>query len=271
MKKTFLIIALLAAVPSMSAAADSMFDEADEEDRPLKTSVFLYPFVEKYKWNEFFAGTQIEENEGELYGAGAMVTMDSGRALGRLRGEWFQGKLDARGMTQAGLPWETEVNHYGFRLELDGAWRVRTGRVTIAPLMGVGYRWWRRDFEDSPTVVGRGLDKWHTVYLKFGALAEANAGGGIVPYAEAGIRLGVFNNEEFEVSGTRVSVDPGGRLTPYAELGLTAAFLKMAAYYERVEFAQSEPKATPVLPPGFGFVQPEVTGNIFGARVGIAF
>ncbi len=270
MKKLFLVIALLAAVPSMSAAADSMFDEPDDEDRPLKTSVFVYPFVEKYKWNEFFDGAQVEEDEGELYGAGVTATFDSGRALGRLRGEWFQGKLDGRGVTQLGAPWETEINLYGFRLELDGAWRVRTGGVSVAPLLGVGYRWWRRDYENSPTMEG-GLEKWHTVFLKFGALGEVNAGGAVVPYAEAGIRLGVFNNQEFDAFGTRVSVDPGGRLTPYAELGLTAAFLKLAAYYERIEFAQSSAKPSAVLPPGFGFVQPEVTANIFGARVGITF
>jgi len=270
MKKAFLVIALLAVLPAVSHSADAMFEEEDEEERPLKTSLFLYPFVEEYRWMEFFDGGQILEEKGELYGAGAQATFERGPSLYRLKGEYFQGKVDAEGVTQLGFPWTTEVSYYGFRLEADGAWRFPVGPVSLAPVMGVGYKWWRRDFENSPTVAG-GLEKWHTFYLKLGALGECDLGNGIVPYAEAGFRLGVFNNNEIDYNGGRVSLDPGGRLTPYAEVGLTAGFLKAGAYYERMEFSQSSPELAIGLPPGWGLVQPEVKVNIYGARVGVVF
>lgn len=271
MKKAFLVVALLAAIPCTSLADDSEFEvPIDEEEHPRKVSLFLYPFVESHRWMEFFNGGQVLEEEGELYGAGAMVSFERDRSLGRIKGEYFQGKLDAEGVTQLGIPWQTEVSYYGFTLEADGAWRFPSGRFSIAPVLGVGYRWWRRDFENSPTVEG-GLEKWHTVYAKFGVLGECNLGAGIVPYAEAGARLGIFNNNEIDFFGTRVSLDPGGRLTPYAEVGLKAAFLKMAAYYQRMEFAESTPELAPGLPPGWGLVQPEVKVNIYGARVGFEF
>ncbi len=271
MKRMFVVMALLAAYPAASHSADSLFEAAEEEERPLKTSVFLYPFVEEMRWTEFFAGAQTLKEEGELYGAGAQVAFESGPALYRLKAEYFQGKLDTEGVTQLGVPWSTEVTEFGFKVEGDGAWRFPVGqRVSLGPILGAGYRWWRRDFENSPTVSG-GLEKWHTVYLKFGALGELALAGGVVPYAEAGLKLGVFNNNEIDFNGGRVSLDPGGRLTPYAEVGLRAAFLKAAAYYERMEFSQSSPEEALGLPLGWGIVQPEVKVNIFGARVGVVF
>ncbi len=270
MKKVLLVIALLAALPTASRSADTLFEEEDEEARPLKKSIYLYPFVEEYRWTEFFGGSQVLEEKGELYGAGAMATFESGPSLYRVRGEYFQGTVDAEGVTDLGFSWATDVTYFGFRLEADGAYRFPVGRVSIGPLLGMGYRWWRRDFENSTTVAG-GLEKWHTFYVKLGALGECDLGRGIAPYAEAGLRLGVFNNNEIESSGARVSLDPGGRVTPYAELGLKAGFLKAGVYYERMEFAESSPKVAPGLPPGFGLVQPEVKVNIYGARIGVVF
>ncbi len=273
MKKALLVIALLAALPAAAYPADPMFEEdiEQEEEASLKTSVFLYPFVEEYRWMEFFDGGQILEEKGELYGAGAIVSFESGRALYRIRGEWFQGTVDGEGVTSLGTGWTTDVTYYGFRLEGDGGWRFPVARdVSIAPILGVGYRWWRRDFENSPTVAG-GLEKWHTFYFKLGLLGEYNPRGTVAPYVEGGLRLGVFNNNEIDYNGGRVSLDPGGRLTPYAEVGIRAGFLKAAAYYERMEFAESTPEVAIGLPPGWGLVQPEVKANIYGARVGVVF
>ncbi len=270
MKKAFLVVALLAVLPWSSFAEESEFEVPEDEDKVLKTSLSIYPFIEKYKWAEFFNGGQVEENKGELYGAGAQVSFDTGGALARIKGEWFQGKLDGSGVYQSGMSWQTDVTLYGFKLEADGVWRIPLGQASLGPVLGVGYKWWRRDYEDSSTVVGR-LEKWHSAYLKFGALGEINVGGSVVPYAEAGVKLGVFNNNEVDFNGFRVSLDPGGRLTPYAEVGLKAAFLQLTAYYERIEFSQSTPEWAPGIPPGFGLVEPEVTANIFGARAGITF
>ncbi len=273
MKKAYLVVALLAALSTVSHAGDdALFDEQDEEEqRPLKISVFVYPFVEHLRWMEFFGGNQILEEEGELYGAGTMVSFESGPALYRLRGEYFGGKIDAEGMSGLGFVQQTEATYYGFELQADGAWRFPLGhRVSLGPLMGIGYRWWRKDYENSPTVMGT-LEKWHTFYVKAGALGEWDLGGGVVPYAEAGLKLGVFNNNEVTFNGGRVSLNPGGRLTPYAELGLKASFLRLGAYYERIEFSQSLAEGAIGIPAGWGLVQPEVTANLFGARVGIEF
>lgn len=269
MKKAFLIIALLAAVPSTSLADDVLFD--DEVDNPLKASFHLYPFAEQLKWREFFQGTRLLEEKGDRYGAGATAAFESGFSVYRLKGEYFQGTGDAEGPPGA-FSWATEIKEYGFKLEGDGGWRIPIGRASIVPNMGLGYRWWRRDYENSATVDGW-LERWHTVYFKVGALAEYDVGGGgrFVPYAEAALRIGVFNNNEMDHLGSKVSTNPGGRVTPYAEAGLKLSMLKGAVYYERIEFAQSDPVPAPGLPPGFGLVQLEVKANIFGARLGLSF
>lgn len=275
MKKAFLVIALLAAVPSMSLADDAVFDDAlfDEEavDGPLKTSVHLYPFAEKIKWREFFQGAQALEEKGDRRGAGAMATFESGPSVYRLKGEYFEGTGDVQGGDGL-FSWATEVREYGFKLEGDGGWRIPIGRASIVPNLGLGYRWWRRDYENSATVDGW-LERWHTVYFKLGALAEYDigGGGGIVPYAEAAVRIGIFNNNEMDYNGTVISTNPGGRITPYAEAGLKLSLLKAAVYYERIEFAESDPVPAPGLPPGYGLVQMEVKANIYGARVGVSF
>ncbi len=270
MKKAFLVMALLAAVPSTALAGDALFDE-EAEDRPLKTSLYLYPFAEDIKWREIFMGTQVVEEKGDRYGAGTVATFESGSSVYRLKGEYFQGTGDATGAS-GGVSWATEVKEYGFKVEGDGGWRVPVGRASIIPNLGVGYRWWRRKYENSATV-SELLEKWHTFYFKMGAVAEydVGGGGGIVPYVEAALRLGIFTNNESDYLGSRVSMNPGGRITPYAEAGLKMSLLKGAVYYERIEFAQSDAASAPGLPPGLGLVQAEVKENIFGARVGLSF
>jgi len=275
MKKAFLVIALLAAVPAASLADDALFDDdlfGEEADAtPLKTSVHVYAFAEDIKWREFFHGAQALEENGDRRGAGAMATFDSGSSVYRLKGEYFEGTGDVQGVS-GGFPWTTELREYGVKLEVDGGWRIPIGRASIVPNMGLGYRWWRRDYENSPTNAGW-LEKWHTVYFKLGALAEYDigGGGGIVPYAEAAVRIGVFNNNEMDYNGAEISTNPGGRITPYAEAGLKLSILKAAVYYERIEFAQSDPVPAPGLPAGWGLVQMEVRANIYGARVGLSF
>lgn len=268
MKKAFLVVALLAAVPSTTLAADDLF-EADVEDNPSKISIFIYPFAEDVTWTEQFEGARVLEEKGDRYGAGAVATFESGPSMYRLKGEYFQGTGDVKGES-GGISWATEVKVYGVRLEADGGLRIPIGRASIVPNLGFGYRWWRRDYQSSATVTGV-LQKWHTFYFKAGALAEYDLGGGIVPYAEAALRIGIFNNNEMAYNNTNVSMNPGGRITPYAEAGLKLSILKGAVYYERLEFGQSDPVPASGLPPGWGLVEPEVKADIFGARVGISF
>lgn len=268
MKKAFLLAALLAAVPSTTLAADDLFD-GEAEGSPCETSIFLYPFAEEVEWKQYFEGVRDLEEKGDRYGAGVVATFESGPSIYRLKGEYFQGTGDVTGES-GGFSWATEVKVYGVRLEADGGWRIPIGRASIAPNLGFGYRWWRRDYQSSATVTGV-LQKWHTFYFKAGALAEYQVGAGIVPYAEAGLRIGIFNNEEVSFNGTNVSMNPSGRITPYAEAGLKLSILKGAVYYERVEFGESDPVPASGLPPGWGLATQEVKADIFGARVGISF
>lgn len=268
MKKAFLVVALLVAVPSTSPAAADLF-EADMEDNPSRMSIFLYPFAEDVKWKQYFEGARILDEKGDRYGAGAVATFETGPSIYRLKGEYFQGTGDVVGNSD-GFSWATEVKVYGVRLEADGGWRIPIGRASIVPNLGVGYRWWRRDYQSSATVTGV-LQKWHTFYFKAGALAEYEVGRGIVPYAEAGLRIGIFNNNEVTIDGNNVSMNPSGRVTPYAEAGLKLSILKGAVYYERIEFGESDPVPVSFLPPGLGLVQTEVKADIVGARVGISF
>jgi hypothetical protein len=261
-------VALLAALPTASPAVDLLPDDPyyDEgETAPLAASVHIYPLVESHAWEEVSQGVRTSEDKGEVYGAGAQATFESGSAVYRLKGEYFQGTLDADGVS-TGVSWTTEADVRGFRLEGDAGWRFRAGAVSFVPNLGFGYRWWRRDYQSSATVIGL-QEEWQTGNVKVGALAEFVAGRAVVLHVEAAARYGVFASNRIMYNGSRVTMKPGGRVTPYAEAGVKVGILKGSVYYERLEFDESDP----VSAGGTALVQPEASADIFGARLGLSF
>lgn len=214
-------------------------------------------------------GFRTSEEDGELYGAGALAAFEAGSSVWRLKGEYFQGTVDAKGVS-SGVAWATDASVLGFRAEGDLGWRFRAGAASLVPNLGFGYRWWRRDYRSSATVIGL-QEEWQAGNVKVGAVARYEAGRTVTLFLEAAGRLGVFASDRITYNGARVTMKPGGRVTPYAEAGLAAGVLKGSVYYERIEFSQSDPVAAPGLPPGTGLVQPETTADIYGARVGLSF
>lgn len=271
MKKACLVMVLLAAIPATSPAGDLLSDYyesesyGDEGGEPVAASVFLYPLVEDHAWEEHSLGVRTNDESGQLYGAGATAAFESGASVYRLKGEYFQGTLDSRGVS-AGVSWATEADVLGFRLEGDVGWRLRSGAFSFVPNLGFGYRWWRRDYQSSATVIGL-KEEWQTGNVKVGALAEYEAGRSAVLHLEAAARYGVFAGNRITYNGARVTMRPGGRVTPYAEAGLRIGILKGSVYYERLRFDESDP----VSAPGAVLVQPETAADIYGARVGLSF
>ncbi len=273
MKKAFLAIALLAAVPCVSLADEEFFDETVvmEMDLPLKTSLFVYALGQDFQWKEYDAGTLLLTESGDFYGGGALATFEKGKRVYRLRGEYFQGEVDYDGGTWAGTPVTTKVNYYGVLLEGDAGIKFGGGWASVEPFWGLGLRWWRRDLENSSAGYGY-LEKWHSVYVKAGARAELELGP-VVPFVEAAARLGIFNNNVADFGFTEVSTNPGGEVTPYAEAGLSIGPLTGSVYYEQWNFSMSDVAPAPGLglPSGWGVVQPQTRSRIYGARVGITF
>lgn len=193
------------------------------------------------------------------------MTFESGSAVYRVKGEYFQGTLDSKGVS-SGVRWTTEAEVRGYRLEGDVGWRFRSGAVSFVPNLGFGYRWWRRDYQSSPTVIGL-KEEWQTGNVKAGVLAEFEAGRAAVFLLEAAVRYGVFAGNEFAYGGARVKLEPEGRFTPYAEAGVRVGIVQGSVYYERLEFDASDP----VPAGGTTLVQPETAADIYGARVGLSF
>ncbi|MGE5664203.1 MAG: hypothetical protein ACM31I_07745 [Deltaproteobacteria bacterium] len=268
MRKACLAVALLAALPTASRAFELLPEDPYHDaggGAPVAATVDVYPFVESHAWEEVSLGLRTSEDKGEVYGAGAQATFESGAAVYRLKGEYFQGTLDSKGVS-SGVSWTTEAQMHGFRLEGDLGSRFRSGPVSFVPNVGFGYRWWRRDYRSSPTVIGL-KEEWQTGNAKAGILAEFEAGRAVVFHLEAAGRYGVFASNEIMFNGSRVRMEPGGRVTPYAEAGVKVGIFKGSVYYERLAFEESDP----VPASGTVLVQPEMTADIYGARIGLSF
>jgi len=264
------ILALLACAAWACGAPQALAGERRGTQDGRAASFAVYPFVEHFQWKEFDQGVRILKESGTLQGAGAVASFRSGRALYRLRAETSWGEVDYDGQTQAGEPARTEVTYLVVRAEGDAGLRLRVGRGSVEPFWGLGYRWWRRDLEHSAQAVGY-LETWQSLYLKAGARAEGVLAPGLRPFAEAALRLPVYNRNRADMGFAAVSLEPGHTVTPRAEAGLRAGPFEAALYYEWLEFPRSPEEIVDVGGTPFAFYQPKSRGSILGGRLGVIF
>ena len=145
------------------------------------SSISLGPSALSFRYKEFPDNERLRNREdGLLPGVTAGLRLAPGSWRVRLAGSYHGGKVDYDGATQSGSPHKTETGTDIFDVMVTAGYSFAVGgSVTLAPYLGAGYRYWRRDI--LPNAGVRGLLE---VYRW--------------PYAMVGLDLGLFQTERFQ-------------------------------------------------------------------------
>lgn len=226
---------------------------------------------ERWTWTEQDeAGRRLLREEGPLLG----LELEASRPLSTAwslagRGQAFLGEVDYDGATQAGDPVATTTEYYGLAAELEARRPVALGTaLELQPLAGLGWRGWLRRIDNSGRWSSGYDETWNTVYGLLGAEARWQAQPKTAFFAEAVLRLPVYNRVRYSLTfneqDDHATVEPGRDPSWRAEVGVERLPWKISLFIERLVFSRSETK---VLPP-FEVFQPESEGEVIGLQFG---
>jgi len=232
----------------------------------------IYAKVESFTWKEYGDnGSQLLKESGPIYAVGGSVSPDTvGSLVLRAKGELFIGTVDYDGQTQSGRPVETDTDYTGLKAEGDLGWRItETDDCSLEPFVGLGYRRWQRDIQDTVGAIGY-EETWRSLYSRLGIRGEYTGSGQLTAFAEAGVKmpLSTENKVDLSVMGLpTVTLRPGNEASAFAETGLKWIRFKASLFYEGMRFSKSHP----VIVSNVRVWQPESKADIFGINVGMDF
>lgn len=273
-----LVVAILLST-SMANAAE--FGGVEE------ISGYLAP--QYFAWEEFSRGERLLREQGWLMGAGVMARVnllqgDSSSLILTGKAELFGGVVDYDGQTQSvdqngqpvqPLPVTTDVTYFGTRADVDAGWRVSGEKISLEPFLGIGSRIWLRDLQDSTTMDTNGVpvgvsgytENWRSYYLRFGGRFDYMFNSDWRLSCEGGAKFPFYTENQVEIAGDDISIEPDGRWSSFAEVGLRRQQLKISTFYEGFRYGQS-----PGVISGFStFIQPASKSDMYGVRLGWAF
>jgi hypothetical protein len=243
----------------------------------------VYLTADHFAWKEFGDdGSRQLKESGTLYGVGFIYTDEFRNHLTvRPAVELFGGTVDYDGQTQSGIPLTTKVDYFGIKLGGDLGRRFRPGQsVFIEPFAGLGVRAWVRDINDgtaangSPTSDFR--ESWITVYAPVGLRGGVDISSGTQLFAEAGIKLPLYNEntayQSYAGLGSDITVHPGKRSSLFAEAGLKIKRFKGSVFYDSMRFTKSNTVITT-----YGYFlyytnwQPKSALDLYGVKLGVEF
>ncbi len=248
----------------------------------------LYPFVQHFNWEEFDSqGGRILEESGPLFGVGTLLRVDlrDGLLMLQAKGELFGGNVDYEGQTQfdpddaavSEIPVNTDVDYFGTRIEGDLGVRLGEGKGNVEPFIGLGYRYWVRDLNDSvaidrngdPVGVGGYTEEWQSLYTRWGLRAAYAVDEDFRLFAEAGGKYPIYNENTVDYfSDDDVTIKPGKTFSPFGEIGFRLDRFRATVFYEGFKF-----KRSPLVHAGGGdfLLQPESKSEIIGISLGYCF
>ncbi len=236
------------------------------------TAAEIYVGCEHFRWTETdTAGNRLLTENGPLYSIGTDATHALGKSAeldGRVEG--FLGEVDYDGHTQDGSPLFTTTQYYGLAGDLDARLPFSIAEnFRLSPLAGVGARGWLRQLDNSPRDSTGYDEAWLTTFLRTGLRAAYAPREDAEFFAEAALRLPVYNTVHysfnFDGSSEDVAVEPGCELTFAAEAGAKFHGTRVSAFYEQLKFSRSNTATIS----GFDVSQPDSDGSIIGLRIGI--
>lgn len=250
------VLALLMLLCGVSAI------EAGETEVYLKSGYF--------SWKETINGKGFIKERGPIGAAGIAYTGMPWKGIFlRPSLEVWGGSLDYQGyQVEDWTPLKGDTIYVGTTTELRGGARFPLGEnAAISPFMGLGHKFWVRTLSS---------EDWNTIYGKAGVRGEVGR-----LFAEAGAILPIYTrvHTNWKSSGYNDFVtEPESVPSAFAEAGAKFGKWSVSAFYERMEFGQSEMvpavkstgKAGAVRIDSQAF-QPDSAGEQIGLRVGYYF
>jgi Autotransporter beta-domain len=224
----------------------------------------LGPSALSFHYKEFPDDERLRNREdGLLPGVSAGLRFAPGSWRIRLAGSYHGGSVEYDGATSSGRPHRTDTDTDIFDFLATGGYSFAMGgSVTLAPYIGAGYRYWRRDI-----LPNRGVSGLLEVYRW--------------PYATVGLELGLYRTERFQGGidvrfvrpinpkldvdiNPETTLDLGARTGYRVALPLRWSFgasqgILLEPYYEHQEIGES--------PPRNGILEPSSDTDIFAVNL----
>ena len=229
----------------------------------------VYTKAKTFTWKEYVGGVQKLEESGIIYGVGTAGTIYLFENLAlSTKGEVFGGQVDYDGQTWAGVPVKTETGYLGFKLEGDTGWHFMLGEnMFVGPFAGLGYKWWQRTIESTPTALGY-PERWQSFYGRLGVDGIYGIAKNIMLSVEGGVKLPIYNQNKANLPGFgNVTVKPGKEASVFAEVALQYDRFKAGVFYEGMRFSKSPYVTVGAL----AVYQPESRADMYGFRAGVVF
>ncbi|HTG02062.1 MAG TPA: hypothetical protein VK654_15885 [Nitrospirota bacterium] len=243
----------------------------------------VYGMLSSFTWKEFDdGGRQLLKESGPLYGVGFIYRALPGQVLTLQPGvEFFGGNVDYDGATQSGVPVKTTVDYFGVKFKFEAGAAIplsegnRLERASLEPFAGLGVAVWSRKIKDSTAANGTtayGYEEvWETVHVRVGLRGLSSKSGGSRLFAEAGIKIPVYNQNTAYLSdaglGSDVTMHPGKKASGFAEAGVQIRKFRASFFYDGMRFSRSDNVASGM----YIYYQPRSESDMFGMKLGAAF
>lgn len=274
-KKAFLPLFLATSILFLSGplpAAETV--EGGERTQTGKIETCVYLKAENFVWKEYEGSSRLLEESGPRYGLGIFRHYQRNGLTFRPMAEVYGGNVDYDGQTQGGTPVVSETNYLGGKAGFDvGGVITLDPAFSLEPFIGFGAEYWERDIESGGGGVGY-REQWESYSVRGGLRGETGSGSrGARIFGEAALKwpFSNANRADFPVIG-KVKVRPEGELGWYAEAGVKAGPVRIAFFYEMVNFSKSDETVVPL---GGGLAlfvwQPDSEYYVYGLTAGWLF
>ncbi|MFA5344287.1 MAG: hypothetical protein WC381_10025 [Kiritimatiellia bacterium] len=227
--------------------------------------------LQQFVWKEYGDnGGRLLKESGPLYGL-HMAGEWYGRARvtvgGMYKMNFFGGRVNYDGQTQAGIPLKTKTGYLGAEGNADFALRAMpVADFYVKVFAGPAIRFWRRDINSNADASGY-VEEWFNFDGRAGAGLDYLFPADFKLFAEGGYKIPFITSENVDWSKFgfgQVSLEPEQTFSPFAEVGLSWKFLFVSGFYDSLRFDKSAVKTKK----GYYFYQPESRADIFGVNAG---
>lgn len=233
-----------------------------------------YTRVEYFHWNERIAGTDFVNEDGALFTVGYSRRM----GIERFRAELFGGAVNYQGFDQyqstptaatVNIPLSSNTNYLGLRGEYEMVLAPASWEGRAALLIGVGTRFWIRDFPDSFDDQGNFVpsiqETWWTIYPYIGLETHCRLGTELDIYSESRIGTTAVTYQFSSTDTNPLWPQPG--IMANTEIGLRGSRFFIAG---RIEVMSWSPSSL-VYGENSGANQPNSVMFSAGGRMGFVF
>lgn len=223
-----------------------------------------------FDWKETISGKGVIRERGLVSGAGIAYTGFVGEKMFiRPSFEVWGGNIDYQGFrVGTWAPLEGDTTYFGTAEEVRVGLKLPVGEsFSVSPFAALGHKFWLRSLS---------VEDWNSFYGRIGVRGETKH-----LFAEGGVTLPVYTRVHTDWSSDGYNdfvTKPKNKPSAFAEAGATFGQWRIGAFYEQIEFGQSDTvrvekssgSAGAVLVASGAF-QPDSVAHHVGLKVGFSF